>query len=676
MINKHIIAFREGKLLIEKPGENEKDPLLLISFLGQLGKALSPDCKGKISQELEKEILDSLVSWAVPNFGLGKTWLTVYDDPQTVLSKTDFELKCDQFLLYLAPDMIEEIKSRDGKDNFWSVNHFKISEVLEPIGTEDFSKISYDLLSSKVPLGPEKETVLRWFLENREYLKVPEEVPSKETLCMLLDYIDYPITSSTDILRYVAYWSNLDYKDPKILGHLKISSSLRRKRACKILEDLVSRKKPEILAAEMNRFRSSWLAFTKAVHPNSPEIREVFNLIFGKNKSWKKLSWGNQIRKAYDSNDWNKVISLYSQRPGEFVRHFDSLLRRFVEIKGDYMMNLLETLASSKISSRMLLNLSYYYDKRDLVQKNRTYLNKKGVRIHYDRTISNLDGAFIEIVQDYIMSSLRINYSSQESLKGKKVLLALNPGIELNLSERFTQKGGIKSNMQGVKIELPKTGLLRFFLQWIDPLGTNDLDLHAQGVLSDGKLIDIGWNVAFKDIDKIVVHSGDIRCQKGDCAEYITIDVEKAIKRGLEKIVITGHDFEKHRLGSSCETYIGCSMVNRLKEDGEWVPLESNTTFRARLQETDKPFMNFFVVDLKKGWFKVITEIMKGVSFTDTADFELHFRDKTLNLGKLVDLNVKARGGEIVTEINPEEKDEVIVINESNFQEWTNILLG
>jgi len=203
-MNKYIIAFRENKILIENPGENEKDPLLLISFLGQLGRALSPDCKGKISPDLEKEILDSLVPWSIEEFGLGKTWLAVYDNPERFLAKTDLDLFVDQICLYMDPGIIDEIKDRDGRDDFWIKNNFEITKVLSPIDKEEFSKISYNLLSSKVPLGPEKMAVLEWFLQNKQYLKVPETIPSKESLCVLLDYVDYPVNSSTDILRYIA----------------------------------------------------------------------------------------------------------------------------------------------------------------------------------------------------------------------------------------------------------------------------------------------------------------------------------------------------------------------------------------------------------------------------------------------------------------------------------------
>ena len=674
-MNKYIIAFREGKILVDNPGKNEKDPLLLISFLGQLGRALSPDVKGLIRPETEREILDSLVPWATEEFGLGKKWLTVYDNPETVLAKTDFELRVDQICLYMEPGLIEEIKARDGEENFWTINHFEITKVLEPIGIGGFSKISRDLLASKVPLGPEKMEVLTWFLENKKYLSIPEEIPVKETLCMLLDYVDYPVNSSTDILRYIAYYTDNDIKEPGKLGHLKMSGALRR-RACKILDDLVSRRKPEILAAEMNRYRSSWLAFTKAAHPSNPETRKVFDLIFGEDKSWKANSWGNKVRKAYDENNWGEVLSLYSQRPGEFVRHFDSLLRRFIDIKGDELQNLMKTLMASKISSKMLLNLSYYYDMREAIRKNRSFLNKKGIRISYNKEIGELDPNYSEMVQDYIKSSLRLNYSSQESLEGKRVFLRLNPEIELNLSERASQEGGIESGMQGVKIEIPKKGLLRFFLQWIDKMGNQDLDIHAQGLFGNGKLVEIGWFSAFKDSESVISHSGDIRFQAGDCAEYITVDIEKALEAGLEKIVINGHDYARHRLGSSCETYIGYSVVSKLNSEGNWSPLKSDTPFRVKLGETNEQFMCLYVIDLKEGWLKVVTEALRGATFTNTSDFERHFQNKTLNLGELVNLNVKARGGEVIIGEEPDLEDEnLVVIDKSNYQEWSNLLL-
>lgn len=511
--------------------------------------------------------------------------------------------------------------------------------------------------------------ILEWFLQDKQYLKIPETIPSKESLCVLLDYIDYPVNSSTDILRYIAYYSpGCNIKFPGKLGHLRMSGSLR-KRSIKILKDLVSRVKIEYLLQEMNRYRASWLAFTKAAHPNIPELFDAF---FGKDKSWKKSGWGYRIRKSYDENNWDDLIRLYSQRPGEFIRHFDSLFRRFINVKGNYLQELLSNLVELRISTKMLINLSYYYDIRESIKDNRSFINKQGERITYDKDLPEISRNYIEVIQDSIRKSIYLNYKNQESLEEKKVFLSLNPEIELNLSERTSQEGGIEAGIQGVKVEIPKTGLLRFFVQWIDPTGENDLDIHAQGIFSEsGKMITIGWFDSFKDSDKIISHSGDIRCQKGDCAEYITVDVEKAIKSGFDKLVISADDYNGYKLGKSCDTFIGYSIVKKLHPENNWSPLRSNTPFRVQLGPTNNRFMCLYVVNLMEGWMKVVTESMPFSDYRSKINFEHYFNKKTLNLGKLIEINVKSRNGQIVD--SPDE--ETIVIDSSNYQEWVNLLL-
>ena len=380
-MNKHIIAFRENKILVENPGNNEKDPLLLISFLGQLGVALSPRVKGIITPETEKEILDALTPWAVETYGLGVRWLTVYDNPEHLIAKTPEELLVDQISLYLEPELIESIKERDGEENFWVTNNFEITRVLEPISYDGFMEISKNLMGSKTPLGPERLEVLEWFLDNPEYIKIPENIPVKETLCRVLDTGEYSVNSPTDILRYLSW---VDSGDPRYPEKFKPTSIPNRSRkiANRLLSDLTLRRNPWSLAGEMNRYRSAWVGMAKTCHPSEKRVLDLLGILFGKDKHWKSEYWGNQVRKAYDQKNYREVLNLYLQRPGELVRHFDSLYRRFLSEAPELSELMLKrALSDNRISGKMLISLSYYYDKRNLVRNWRSYLGKNGERV-------------------------------------------------------------------------------------------------------------------------------------------------------------------------------------------------------------------------------------------------------------------------------------------------------
>jgi hypothetical protein len=674
--NEYIIAFKENKILVKNPGNNEKDPLLLISFLGQLGRALSPDVKGIITSEEEKEILDSITPWAVETFGLGKRWLTVYDNPELLLAKTPEELREDQISLYLSPEVIKEIKNRDGEDDFWTINNYKIIKVLEPIDKYSFGDISRNLLSSTIPLGPEKMESLSWFLENPEYLIVPGSIPVKENLCRVLDYMpDYKV-SSTDILRYFCYLNGYPVSNPGEirLEDVKINHKGRTK-VNYILTLLANSGWPESLAVEMNKYRESWIVLLKTCHPKDEKVIRLFKVLYGKDTSWKKLGWGNKVRRAYDEHDWKFLVKLYQERPGEFMRHYDSLLRRFAEDK-EILGKIMNLGVFSGVPGKTLISLSYYYDSRDRIKSKRSYRDKKGVRRYYDKELPEIDNVYVLMTQSQIKSALSLRYIKQPSLEGKTYLFDFRKDSEIKLSERSEQSGGTENGLQGVKLDIPKTGLLRFFVQWIDPNGYNDLDLHAQALIGDEKLVTVGWNSEFTQ-KSAIIHSGDIRFQKGDCAEFITVDMEKAIEEGFTKIVISADDYEGHQLGTSCETYIGYSIVTKMRVDSKWSPLKSNTPFRAKLSKTSARYMCLYVVDLVNGWMKVITESTPQADYWDASDMITHFIDKTLTLGELMELNIKCRNGKVVTEV-PDEKEgvEVIRISREDCKEWENYLLG
>ena len=82
--------------------------------------------------------------------------------------------------------------------------------------------------------------------------------------------------------------------------------------------------------------------------------------------------------------------------------------------------------------------------------------------------------------------------------------------------------------------------------------------------------------------------------------------------------------------------------------------------------------MCLYVVDLKNGWMKVVTESLPNSDFRSAPDLMTYFIEKSLTLGKLLKLCIESRGGEVVKE----DAEGVEHIGLDNLQEWTNILLS
>ena len=649
-MNKDIIAFKYGKLVIENPSSNGRVPILLINFLGSLGRALSPLFIGKISPEEERRILDNLIPWATETYGLDKKWKTVYDSPEVVLRKSDLELRIDQCFLYIEPKVLEVIKKRDGEDNFWTEHNYEITDILLPISDSELSSISEDLISLQRPLSLEQREILKWFTENREYLKLPEVIGMKETLCFLLkNGIDCKLDTANDVLRYMAYCSGYDPEDIYDQGFVLKKSEKRQCR--RILRDLVSRKGLIGVASDMYPKRNDWAKATKVLRPRGP-LREVFSLVFGKDKSWRTLVLGRQVRDAYDREDPDKVIELFSKRPGEFLRHFDSLIRRFSERSEE----LISILINSGISIRLLLGLSRYYDRRSITSKNRGYLRKDGSRITYEKAIPDIDPELISEIGLGIREAIKKRYESLPPVENPgKVLISdkFPESLDILLSARTESKDKTQSTIPiyGQKIDLPKSDILRFFLEWVDEFGNKDLDLHAQALSRMGNVVNIGWNTHFKNYG--LIHSGDIRHQVGDCAEYINIDMKRARKE-FTKIIFTGVDFDNDRLGSSCDTYIGCSKVNLLL-DKEWAPKENVTLFREKIRGFNSKAVLLFVVDLEENYMKVITEPYPAFGYANVFNFDYYFSDNSIKFLDLLKLFLESRGFEIIDEVPEDE---------------------
>lgn len=211
---------------------------------------------------------------------------------------------------------------------------------------------------------------------------------------------------------------------------------------------------------------------------------------------------------------------------------------------------------------------------------------------------------------------------------------------------------------KGLKIKIPENvKCVRFFTYWNDKKRV-DVDLHAYMHESKSdKVRHVGWNGDFRRSG--VVMSGDIT--HSDAAEYIDVDIEKAVASGVDKIQLLVRLFSgKENLGAIDECYVGCLAVSDL---GKEVKLYNpkNCFFASDLNAKVKGEI-YGIVNPGERTLELCCE-------EEAYDMETYLRLLTtshkvrFSLRDYVEMLVKEQGAQLV--VNRAEADVVLKIQKS-----------
>lgn len=647
-------------------------PYKLAGILKECGYTMKEELRGWISPEYEEKILNNLDNYFREMYGIGKNWKGVYVSPDDNIDEE--KMKLDQLLIYADPEHIENTRN-ESESEIWETNHYTKTTLLGKSGEEDIINSVSGLLSSPLPLGGQDVNILDWGLTGLN-LVYPEKIECKEILCLVLSKgkgKNY-ISGVTDILRLVTY---LSFSDVTLMlpGRIKLSNQQRRL-VLGFLEDYLGEHPKAYLDAK--KYYNKWIIVSQVLHVDEtkyPCSYGFFRVLKGKDKTWMHKTFEAKLQQAYDKAGENgsikDVINLLSTRGGEFIRRFDSLLRRTWEKKDPAFCDLSSKLMSIQgIRPKTLLELYKRYNKRNL-EIPRSFKDKLGVRHVYD-SLPGLDQELIGITQNLILTKLKDIYGQEKTMEGQKAYIDIPEDTELCLSLRSGVEGQI---LPGHIEHFEKTGILRFFSQWVDPRGNQDLDIHAWFVDENFTLCNrVGYDTSFTDRTGMIRHSGDIRHVKGDCAEYINIDFRGSKELPYRWMVVGVQNFDAPRL-CDLENYIGVAKISGEEKTGRWVPSENEILTRAKVTLPEKNLLGY-IVDFKESTVKYILEgIQSNLNSSVNLDLIRQYTVKdNLSLVKLLAMYLEAKGCKIVEE--PDEETRVYTTEDIYSGEISGLLLG
>lgn len=661
---KNLIAFQKGFICV--PNQNIDNRVYAVHVQAELmrfGYILTEDAFFQLAYADKANIVefhDEVINWLRYITGDDKNYKPFYPGfPEQVMEKSELELWMNQIVYYhMGCGFVLNNWDKEKKVAF---EHIKYKEITS--GTEeDFSKIFFTLASSGQSLTKQDSEVISWFVNNYVNLKFPEKISFKENLCLIigelikqkknLSQVSLPKLTTTDILRVIVSLSGGDISLPAVpkpfIGRRKVKNPDRdnfkfkkfsrseRKYILSLLEET------NCDVREMKLKINRWIRIGEILHPAEyPQFPKVYNA-FKLLRNEKVTSWYGELEKLYKEN-FLKYLNKLSERPGEFIRKLDWLLRNHgssYQLIFNKFFDVCE-----KVSNKVLFEVYTHFEGRKTPKIGRSIFIKGARKKTKLPDLPAIDSKFISLIQEIVIATIKKKITSLPSMGDcwidpelKKIPLPTNMR---SLSESLVPV------IRGQRIPILGTKkFIRPFIHWYDEIGNMDLDLH--GFLIGFDVRQFGYNGTHSD--NYGCYSGDVRHRKGACAEYVDINIERTIKAGYKYFIPVIHNFMNYPLSQIKDCVTGCMERDDASANETWLPSTLNNSFR--LQSSKSSMVLIGVYDLvTREYIHLDLEFETVSRYVNNNDSEAlmnvilpFIKDPEISIYDLLSWHVESRG--------------------------------
>lgn len=594
-LSKNIVQLRNGFVNFKDSGQdNSHIAMSVVSELMRFGYLLNQEAIASMSKASKEEIVqfhNEVLVYIKIMIGANRDYQPFWPNfPESVMNKSEVELWFHQIVHYLSNGKyIPNELSKRASVAFEQPNY----TVLANGDDASFKQIFTNLLSVNGSLSPDDKDIVEWFVKNETNLILPENIPFKENLCFLASLgVECELKTVTDVLRLAVYMSGGDIRLSK---NTKSSAPLfkrfNRKERKLILSFL---EKTSCSPSEAVMKRSKWIRLGEIIHPGEykgkfPKSFEMFSKL----RNEKVVSWNSQVKRAFEK-DLDSGLKKLSERPGEFFRRIDNLVRKNTNQK-DKVLTYIKNIGT-KVSNKVLFETYEHFGKR---------VNKTDFRsITLPGSRRNFVLHNLEPLSEHTVKS--VQQSIKEALKNKfKELPKLsNVWVDEDLKKIPMPKNmrsvssSLTPTVRGERVGLNNkdTKVVRAFVHWFDEHGNQDLDLTAVFIGKE-KITHIGWDGEKNSI--LGCYSGDIRNKVGPCAEYVDIKIDSALANGYKYVVLDVRNYNRTAF-HSLKDCVGGYMERENAVEGE-VFIPNTLEGAMRLQsESNSTIMSVFDLETKE----------------------------------------------------------------------------
>lgn len=700
-MNKQIIAFERNKVYVSltAPADASEKRLeslkVLTEELKRFNLYLPAEAILFLSDSDILDIFNEVIPKLAEKFYPQGNWAPLYPGfPDQVLSKTERELMEDRDYIYDTLNY-EEFLNR----NPWYTETEKAAIEADAFAVKlglmkeaDMVALLKSIVSSGNSISQQTKDELLYLLDEYQEIKLPEDIPFKETLCLVMSKREeYLPKTINDLLRYSLFRAGaspaLEHVPEKIKDgwntekpnpdhrKIKLSRSLR-KEILRKLEAFLQGTSLKKVIPDAKKFYGHWVLLSEFLHPGEygekyPKTNEFFTTLKTNEKSKKYKTWESMVQNMYNNGaDILDIAKTVSTRPGELVRRLDSLLRRAKDVgkESDLLDIFLDT---EGMKNKTLLELLTYYDKRNS-GATRMISVKGSTKKKALEPLAPLPKIMIETVRDCVERKilLNIDHSIKEAdLTGKVVYL--DPDIKY-LPVPRDMRTASTAFPAGMRFAIPEDkNYIRLYTHWIDKTGGEDLDLHA-AIFNQESERNIGWNSGLRD-GSYIAHSGDVRLRKGDCSEFVDIDIQGAIDAGWDYVMMSVHNYIGRGL-NTLDNWLGYVLFDKKQPvRSTWIPSNPDCTQKVTSKESN---IVAWIFDLKKRQAILVNSAMYGVPVNNLTMnrtiLNFYVTESTFTSWNILQRYYLARGAEIVD--SPIEGVDISVTLDEVAKDYTKVL--
>jgi hypothetical protein len=574
----------------------------------QFGYLLDANAIQNLAASSQEEIVKfhkETITWLKKMTGSNRNYKPFWKGfPEEVMEKSEFELWMHQIVHYMSNGQYEPNEwTKERPTAFENSKYTTITAGDE----ERFLKIFTDLVSVNQSLTPDDMAIIEWFVSSDQKLVFPESIPFKENLCTLAAMgLDVPVKTVTDVLRIAVHLSGGDISLPTvppamIKANAWSSTKVKNPNREAFKFKKFNRKDRKYILGLLEKTNcdprefvlkdTRWIRLGEILHPGEyskqfPKAFGLFNVI----RNEKVTSWYGEVDQAFKKSFEAGLLKV-SERPGELMRRMDWMIRTSDFNRRKTIFSTLKEIAP-RISNKVMYEAYGHFGQRD-IEKERAIMIKGARKKTSLPTLSPMRMDLIEEVQSSILNALFFKFSQMDPL-GKVWLDEELKKIPLPTNMR-SLNSALKPIIRGQRTPIGNQDakVIRAFVHWFDERGERDLDLTAMFIGSGG-VERIGWNGTHNGA--IGCYSGDIRHRQGACAEYIDINVQKALGMGYQYVVMDVRNYNGGTLAEITDCVFGYMEREHPKEGEIFVP--STLANSVRLQSQSSTTI-MAVIDLK-----------------------------------------------------------------------------
>ena len=543
-------------------GGSNQATMSLNAEMMRLGYIMSNELFDRIST-LQTENLVLLYNRLIPVLrkfkGDDVSYVPMYPNfPTQVMEASDFELWANAMFHYWTfgqwrPDYVKVQK----EFAFENTNFIEIGVV----SNDAFMEIFTSLLGSNDSLSEKDVNTVKWFLNNfsgNELVFPINGIPFKENMCiaavhmfkrqirdqytekvMIMRMLEM-IKTPTDLLRII---TEINEGDVSLATNTKFKSLPRKQRRIftKVLEAVINEE-------DIQRHRNKWNRLFHNLHVG--EYSQKVADIARKVRSNKKLETTNgKVQEFIKDNNIPHAVELLMERPGDFARRLDHLMRICNNIGREYWIHILVNdfiKVAPQVSTKVLMQLIGHFNARNTLTE-RVVFPKGNVQKAYllDGNLPKIDDNDLHRLKSGIRNTLIDRFRDFEPL-GKVWIEDAMGKCPLPAQQRSASEGK-DTVARGTRLPIGDDSTLRLFIYWVG----QDIDLSV--TIHDENFKNLG-HVSYTNLRESkygAYHSGDITRAPNGASEFIDLDINKMLKHGARYVVMSvyvfsGPDFVEH----------------------------------------------------------------------------------------------------------------------------------